>query len=126
MENRIQALYERRRMPGIGMTEHDLAELYTFLELFKRVYLGLDCETDKILCGIRQIFSLEFAVEDSETVLKKLRNPRNAGRRPKYLVSDRVQAEQLFNEGHSIRQIANMTGIPKSTVQRLLSVRSDS
>lgn len=124
MRSNTLALFERQRAPGIGMTACDLTELYSFLELFRRVYLGFDHEVDTLLYGIRDIFSLECFIVDLETALRELRTPRNSGRKAKYPTSDRIRVEKLFHDGHSIRDIAAVTGIPKSSVQRLLSTRN--
>ena len=112
--------YSYRRTGG-GMTEHDFGETYTFLELFLRTYVVHEDEVKTALQAILEMYMLEYNRADPVRALKALRNPRNAGRK-KHIGNEVVsRIRELHSEGHSIRCIADKTGVPKSSVQRLLN-----
>jgi hypothetical protein len=103
------------------MTEHDFGETYTFLELFLRTYVIHEEEVRIVLQAILETYILEYNRVDPVRVLKTLRNPRNAGRK-KHIANEAVcRIRELHNQGHSIRCIAEETGVSKSSVQRLLN-----
>ena len=110
----------RIRAYGCCMQEKDLAELYTYLELFTKTYLCGRDAAESLLKTIRQVFSLEYACPDPEETMRRLKNPRNAGRKPRYSEAVGTHVKQLHREGLSIRDISAQTGIPRSTVQRIL------
>ncbi len=111
--------YSYRRTGG-GMTEHDFGETYTFLELFLRTYVVHEDDVKTVLQAILKTYMLEYNRADPVQALKALRNPRNAGRKKQ--ISNEVvsRIRELHSQGHSIRCIADETGVPKSSVQRLL------
>lgn len=108
----------RRKLP-LYMQAKDLGELYTYLELFGRVYDGYDREIETIRKGIESIYTEEYP-EDANDALNRLKNPREAGRKQKYGQSQVKRVQELADAGLSIRRIAAETGIPKSSVQRWL------
>ena len=119
MSSRFETLAEIRAF-GCCMQEKDLAELYTYLELFARTYLcGLDAAVS-LMDSVRQVYSLEYSCSDPDEEMRKLRNPRNAGRKPLYSSNVTAQVKQLRREGLSIRDISEQTAIPRSSVQRIL------
>ena len=103
------------------MSEHDFGETYTFLEFFLRTYVVHEDDVKTVLQTILETYMLEYNRADPIRALKALRNPRNAGR--KKHISDDVESRirELRNQGHSIRCITEETGVPKSSVQRLLN-----
>ena len=112
--------YSHRRTGG-SMTEHDFGETYTFLELFLRTYVVHEDEVKTVLHAILEMYMLEYNRKDPVRALQALRNPRNAGRK-KHIANEVVtRIRELHNQGHSIRCIAEETGVPKSSVQRLLN-----
>ncbi|MBR3431187.1 MAG: helix-turn-helix domain-containing protein [Clostridia bacterium] len=112
--------YSYRRTGG-GMTEHDFGETYTFLELFLRTYVVHEDEVKTVLQAILEMYMLEYNREDPVRALKALRNPRNAGRKKRIANEVVSRIRELHSQGHSIRCIADETGVPKSSVQRLLN-----
>ena len=108
------------RASGCFMQEKDLAELYTYLDLFAKTYLcGRDAAVS-LMESVRQVFSIEYACPDPDAAMRRLRNPRNAGRKPLYSKAVTAQVKQLRKDGLSIRDISAQTGIPRSSVQRIL------
>ena len=105
---------------GYFMQEKDLAELYTTLDLFAKTYLCGREAAVSLMDSVRLIFSLEYACPDPDAAMRKLKNPRNAERKPLYSYAVTAQVKQLRREGLSIRDISAQTGIPKSSVQRIL------
>lgn len=97
-----------RKHPAVGMRARDLGELYTYLNLFGRVYTDCEAERQIIEHGIEEIFSREYSSEDASTALQAMKNPRKA-----------EQIKALSAQGKTIREISAETGIPRSTVQRL-------
>lgn len=112
--------YSHRRTGGC-MSEHDFAETYTFLELFLRTYVTHEDEVKIVLQAILDMYRLEYNRADPVQALKELRNPRNAGRKRHITQEDECRIRELRYHGYSIRYIAEETGIPKSSVQRLLN-----
>ena len=112
--------YAHRRSGG-GMSEHDFGEAYTFLELFLRTYVVHEDEVKTVLQAILDTYMLEYNRADPTRALKELRNPRNAGRKRSISDDDMRRIQELHSQNHSIRTIADETGVPKSTVQRLLN-----
>ncbi len=105
---------------GARMTEHDFGETYTFLELFLQTYVVHEDEVKIVLQTILETYMLEYNKVDPIRALKTLRNPRNAGRKKHISDSEESRIWELHSKGHSIRCIAEETGVPKSSVQRLL------
>lgn len=112
-----------KNLPGLFMTEHDLAELYTYLELFSKVYGGFASETAALRAGILDIYMEEHRVKDADKALRELRNPRSAGRKSSVTDEMRARITDLRKSGKTIREIATSAGVPRSTVQRILSGR---
>ena len=108
------------RASGCFMQEKDLAELYTYLELFAKTYLCGREAAASLMETVQQVFALEYACADPDAAMRKLKNPRNAGRKPKYSDTITAQVKQLRKEGLNIRDISAQTGIPRSSVQRIL------
>ena len=102
------------------MTEHDFGETYTFLELFLHTYTVHEDDVKTVLQAILDTYVLEYNQVDPVHALKSLRNPRNAGRKQQTGDDDVCRIRGLQNKGYSVRSISEKTGIPKSTVQRLL------
>jgi len=112
--------YSHRRTGG-GMSEHDFGETYTFLELFLKTYVVHEEEVKISLQAILDTYMLEYNQSDPIRALKVLRNPRNAGRKSQVKEEDISRIRELRMNHHSIRSIAEETGVPRSTVQRLLN-----
>ena len=112
--------YSYRRTGGC-MTEHDFGETYTFLELFLQTYVIHEDEVKTVLQAILEMYMLEYNRKDPVRALKSLRNPRNAGRKKHIENEVESKIKELHIQGHSIRCIAEETGVPKSSVQRLLN-----
>ena len=119
MTSRIEVL-AKIRSSGCYMQEKDLAELYTYLLLFSKTYLCARDEAVVLLDAIRMVYSLEFSCPDPEAALRKLKNPRNAGRKPHFSATIANEVKNLHEDGLSVRAISNQIGISKSSVQRLL------
>lgn len=109
-----------RKIPGVHMLGKDLGELYTYLELFNKVYGGYEEEVETIRNGILEIYTKGYWPKDADTALRELRNPRGAGR--KSTITDEKTAEivQFRKMGMSMREISAETGVSKSSVQRIL------
>ncbi len=106
---------------GGCMSEHDFGEAYTSLELFFQTYVVQEEEVKIVLQAILETYMLEYNRTDPVQALKALRNPRSAGRKKQFTNEAMREIRELHNQGHSIRCIAEETGIPKSSVQRLLN-----
>lgn len=113
--------YSHRRTGGC-MSEHDFGETYTFLELFLHTYTVHEDDVKVVLQAILETYVLEYGQADPIRALKAMKNPRNAGRKQQFTNEAIVRIRELHTQGHSIRRIADETGIPKSSVQRLLNV----
>jgi len=111
--------YSHRRTGGC-MTEHDFGETYTFLELFLHTYTVHEDDVKTVLQAILDTYVLEYSRADPVHALKTLRNPRNAGRKQQTDDNNICRITDLRSEGCSVRSISEKTGIPKSTVQRVL------
>ena len=106
------------------MTGNDLAELYNYLMLFRRTYDDAENEAESLCRVIRDIFSEQegFVHEaDAEKTMRRLKNPRNAGRKKRILPKQEQRIRELHEQGCSIRKISEEISIPKSTVSRILS-----
>ena len=101
------------------MSEKDLSELYTYLELFQRTFITCEEEITSVLLTIKKLYSLYTGLDKDELIIKALRNPRDAGRKQKY-TEKYFQVRKLSSEGKSVRAISEIMDIPKSTVQRIL------
>lgn len=119
MSSRAEEL-ARIRAYGCFMQDKDLAELYTYLDLFAKTYLCGREAAVSLLETVRQVYSLEYDCTDPDKAMRRLRNPRNAGRKPGYSDAVAAHVKQLHKDGLSIRDISAQTGIPRSTVQRIL------
>ena len=108
-----------RKHPAVGMRAKDLGELYTYLNLFGRVYTDCEEERKTMERGIEDIFMREYGHQDGAAVLQAMWNPREAGRRRKNGDGAREQIRLLAAQGKSIREISAETNIPKSTVHRI-------
>lgn len=108
------------RKSWMYMEEKDLGELYTYLELFDRTYGGYEEEVKVLLAGIEAVYKAEYPCEDAAGALRRLRNPRNAGRHMRYTEKDKDRVRALRHDRKSVREISRETGLPKSTVSRLL------
>ena len=102
------------------MTDHDLSELYTYLELFSKVYGGYEAETEAIRSGILEIYTEGYRPRDADTALRELRNPRSAGRKSTLTDEQISEIVRLRSTKMSIREISAETGLSKSSVQRVL------
>ena len=111
--------YSHRRAGGC-MSEHDFGETYTFLELFLRTYTVHEEAVKVVLQAILDTYILEYNSSDPIRALKTLRNPRNAGRKKQITDDDICRIRGLRNKGCSIRSVSEITGISRSTVQRVL------
>ena len=119
MNARLEELASIRAI-GCCMQDKDLAELYTYLDLFAKTYLcGRDAAVS-LMDTVRKVYSLEYVCSDPDKEMRKLKNPRNAGRKPLYSGFVTAQVNQLRREGLSIRDISAQTGIPRSSVQHIL------
>lgn len=110
-----------RRYPCLAMNAHDLSELYTYLELFTDTYTDCEREITTIQASIRELYMVQYQCDDAESAMRRLRNPREAGRKKHYSGDAQEQVLELSRQGKSVREISRLTGIPKSTVQRLRS-----
>lgn len=107
----------------VRMNNKDLAELHYYLSLFHDVYAIRSNEVDDLLESIKMIFEAQTGEHNPEQVMRMLRNPRNAGRKEKCSNDDLRIINALREEGRSIRQISEQTGISKSSVQRILQMK---
>lgn len=101
------------------MTEKDFGELYAGLTCFYRTYAIEEQAVKLVLDTVANAYATEYGHDDLSAI-KEIRNPRNAGRKRKYSEGVKQRVKDLSKSGLSTRQISAETGIPKSTVQRLL------
>lgn len=119
ISERLETIMSQSRT-GLLMNEQDLCELYTYLALFHKVYSVCDRESESLQKAVVELYKLQAGIEDEKIVLKALRNPRNAGRKKAITTSDCNTIMQMRKEGMTIREIAEKTGISRSSVQRAL------
>lgn len=106
------------------MTEHDLAELHAYLQLFHKVYDDREDEVTGLMETVQEIFVKNSGDVRHDGVLiamKTLKNPRGAGRKSKTTPETVSRIMGMFEGGKSIRKISEETKIPKSTVQRIIT-----
>ena len=105
------------------MTGKDLAELYNYLVLFRKTYSDAENEAERLCRVVREIYAGQegFVQEEADKAMRKIRNPRNAGRRKKILPAQEQRIRELHEQGYSIRKISEEVSVPKSTVNRVLS-----
>ena len=106
------------------MRDQDLAELHSYLLLFTKIYDDREEETRKLISAVRDIYCFQtrgMYKGDEEAAIKSIKNPRGAGRKKRIGDEDSRQVIQLRETGLSIREITRETGVPRSTVQRILS-----
>ena len=106
------------------MTGNDLAELYNYLTIFRKTYDDAESEAERLCRVIRDIFADQEGHvhgEDADKALRRLKNPRNAGRKKTILPEQEQRIRELHEQGCSIRKISEEVSIPKSTVSRVLS-----
>ena len=119
----IESVAVMRRNMITAMREQDLAELYTYLQLFRHLYDDCEREAERLCEAVKSVFMMESRVrtpEEADEAMRRLRNPRNAGRKSSYTEEKRNKVISLSQSGMSIREIARETSVPKSTVQRML------
>lgn len=104
---------------GSRLEEHDFGELYSLLDYFYRVYAIREDAVKLVLDTIAEAYSTEYG-HDDPAAIKLLHNPRGAGRKKKISVEAQQEIRSLHKSGLSVREIAQNTGISKSTVQRIL------
>lgn len=51
----------KKNIPGVCMIEFDLGELYSYLELFNKVYGGYEKEVDILLAAVLDVFKTEYS-----------------------------------------------------------------
>ena len=107
------------RFGGI-MLEKDFGELYAYLACFYGTYAIEEQAVKQVLDTVAWAYAAEYGYEDPSAI-KALRNSRGAGRKRKTSQEMKQTIKELAKSGLSIREITAKTGIPKSTVQRMLS-----
>lgn len=103
----------------LAMTRHDLTELYAYLELFSNTYSDCESECASLRDAIREIFMEQYPNDDIDASTLENGNPRGAGRKPHHGDNAKASIQALSAMGKSVREISRLTGIPRSTVQRL-------
>lgn len=101
------------------MQEKDFGELYSCLACFYSTYAIEEQAVKLVLDTVAMVYASEYGHDDLSAI-KALHNPRGAGRKLKHSQDMKQRIKKLAETGLSIRQISAETGIPKSTVQRLL------
>ena len=104
-----------------SMSETDLGELYTLLDLFRKTYTGCEKQADEVMEHIRLVYQYDYDCPDADQALRSLRNPRNAGRPAVISEETKKTVWELRASNKTIRQISEETGVSRSTVQRILS-----
>ena len=117
---RIENLYSQCRERGLIMADRDLAELYSYLRLFRRTYVACEKETDELLDAVKYLYMLQTGIIVTDEALVQLRNPKAAGRKKSITQEQCQKVRELHSSGMSIREIAANTGLSKSSVQRIL------
>lgn len=111
-----------KRCQYLAMNKYDLSELYTYLGLFMDTYTDCPGECSALQDRIKEIYMRQYPCADVERAARELGNPRGAGRKACYRDDAKAHVRELSAQGKSIREISRLTGISKSTVQRLKSV----
>ena len=101
------------------MREKDFGDLYACLACFYSTYAIEEKAVKLVLDTVAWAYASEYG-HDDVSAIKELRNLRNAGRKQKNGQDVKKRIMELAKSGLSIRQISAETGVPKSTVQRIL------
>lgn len=101
------------------MSEKDFGELYACLACFYSTYAIEEQAVKLVLDTVAWTYATEYGHGDPSAI-KDLHNSRGAGRKQKTSQEMQQSIRDLAKAGLSIRQISAETGVPKSTVQRLL------
>lgn len=101
------------------MSEKDFGELYACLACFYSTYAIEEQAVKLVLDTVAWTYATEYGHGDPSAI-KDLHNSRGAGRKQKTSQETQQRIRDLAKSGLSIRQISAETGVPKSTVQRLL------
>ena len=104
---------------GGTMLEKDFGDLYACLECFYSTYAIEEKAVKLVLDTVAWTYATEYG-HDDPSAIKALHNSRGAGRRQKTSQEMQQNIKDLAKSGLSVRQISAKTGVPKSTVQRLL------
>lgn len=102
----------------IEMRQQDMVELYQMLTVYRMTYPDRESAAVLLLEDVAWRYQKIYG----ERITTK-RNPRNAGRRPKYTREESQQIIELREEGLSYRKIAEKTECSFSYVQRVLKER---
>lgn len=112
-----------RKYRCLSMNRHDLSELYAYLGLCMDTYTDCQGECSALQARIKEIYLKQYPCTDVESAAHELGNLRGAGRKACYGSAVRVRIRELSGQGKTVREISRLTGIPKSTVQRLKSIK---
>lgn len=104
---------------GARMLVKEFGDLYACLMCFYRTYAIEEEAVKHVLDVVAYAYSTEYEADDPDAI-SRLRNLRGAGRNSKFTEEDRQKVKELAKAKLSVREIAEKTGISKSTVQRML------
>ena len=105
-------------MRKMEMKEQDLLELYHLLVMYRDTYHE---EEEKDLGGWIQMVSVRYRERTGGKEIREGRNPRRAGRKRSYPESHDRKILELYQEGFSIRHIAEEAGCSPGHVQDVIN-----
>lgn len=102
----------------VEMRQQDMVEMYQLLTVYRTTYPDRESMAALLLEDVAWRYQKAYGEE-----IASRRNPRNAGRKPKYTKEEGQKVIELREKGLSYRQIAEKTGYSLSHVQRVLNER---
>ena len=100
---------------AIEMRQQDMVEMYQLLTIYRITYPNNETIVDELLEDIERRYSKVYGGR-----IASKRNPRNAGRKPKYTEEKDQEIKAFREEGLSYRQIAGKCGCSLNHVQTVL------
>lgn len=99
----------------IEMLRQDMIELHHLLKVYLATYPDKNDMTEMIMEDIADRYKKVYG-----GLIESERNPRNAGRKPKYTQEEDHKITEYRSEGLLYREIAKKCGCTLSRVQRVL------
>ena len=100
----------------IAMRGTDLAELYTLLGMYNRIYGGVP---EELIESVKDAY--QAACRNREGEIAEITNPRKAGRKSGVTQERIEKAGQMHADGCSMRKIAEEMGCSVGSVHKLIN-----
>ena len=98
--------------------KEELADLYSALAFFTRIYDNAEAEIQVVMAEIERVYHEEYPHEPMNN--EYLMNRRGAGRKSKLTAEDREKLLRMRREKRPVSEIANELGVTERYVYKLL------